>query len=59
MSANSKILKPAGLTADDLELQVAQAMFDLECNVADMKKDMRPVQFTAAKEVPSVADNSD
>jgi small subunit ribosomal protein S7e len=51
MSARSKIHKPIGATPDDLELQVAQALFDLENNSPDLKADLRPLQFAAAKEV--------
>ena len=51
MSARAKIIKPAGVNPDELEMQVAQAVFDLENGSADLKADLRPLQFTAAKEV--------
>ncbi|KAL2919325.1 ribosomal protein S7A [Polyrhizophydium stewartii] len=51
MSARSKIIKPAGVQPDELELQVAQNLFDLENNTAELKADLRGLQFTAAKEV--------
>ena len=51
MNARNKIIKPTGVKPDDLEMQVAQAMFDLENTVPDLKADLRPLQFTAAKEV--------
>lgn len=51
MNARNKIIKPAGVKPDELELTVAQAMYDLENSVADLKADLRPLQFTAAKEV--------
>jgi hypothetical protein len=52
MSAESKIQKPAGSSPiDGTELQVAQALFDLENNVAELKKDLRVIKITAAKEV--------
>ncbi|KAI8926020.1 ribosomal protein S7e [Entophlyctis helioformis] len=51
MSARSKIIKPAGVQPDELELQVAQNLFDLEQNVAELKADLRGIQFTAAKEI--------
>ncbi|KAH6587911.1 hypothetical protein BASA61_006174 [Batrachochytrium salamandrivorans] len=51
MSARSKILKPVGVQPDELELQVAQNLFDLEHNVAELKADLRGLQFTAAKEI--------
>ncbi|KAG0175696.1 40S ribosomal protein [Apophysomyces sp. BC1034] len=47
-----KIAKPAGAApADEFELTVAQALVDLENNVAELKKDLRPLQITAAKEL--------
>ncbi|KAK9235339.1 ribosomal protein S7e [Lipomyces kononenkoae] len=49
MSATNKLTSPA--TANDLELSVAQALFDLETSVADLKVDLRPLQFSAAKEI--------
>jgi len=51
MSARNKVSKPVGSEPDELELQVAQALFDLENNAADLKADLRPLQFVAAKEV--------
>ncbi|ORZ34610.1 ribosomal protein S7e [Catenaria anguillulae PL171] len=51
MSAANKIIKAAGVKADELEMQVAQAIFDLENNVAELKADLRAVQISAAKEV--------
>ncbi|KAJ3333835.1 40S ribosomal protein [Kappamyces sp. JEL0680] len=50
MSARNKILKPAGVQPDELELQVAQHIYDLEQN-AELKADLRGLQITAAKEV--------
>jgi small subunit ribosomal protein S7e len=47
----SKIVKPAGAQPDQLELSVAQALLDLESSVAELKKELRPLQITAAKEV--------
>ncbi|KAL1920454.1 40S ribosomal protein eS7 [Calcarisporiella thermophila] len=46
--ASSKIAKPA---ADEIELQVAQALYDLENNVSELKAELRPLQISAAKEV--------
>eukprot|EP00842_Homolaphlyctis_polyrhiza_P004078 jgi/Hompol1/4671/HPOL_003808-RA len=51
MSARAKIVKPAGAQPDDFELTVAQTLFDLEQNVAELKADLRGLQFTAAKEI--------
>ena len=49
--AENKIVKPAGMPIDELEHQLAQALYDLENNVADFKKDLKPLQFKEAKEV--------
>lgn len=50
--ASHKITKLAGAKpTDEFELNVAQALVDLENNVADLKKDLRPLSITAAKEV--------
>merc|ERR1719215_801059 len=49
-TARAKIIKPAGVEADELEMQVAQNLFDLEQN-ADLKADLRGLQITAAKEI--------
>lgn len=49
MSATNKLVSPA--TASDLELSIAQSLYDLETSVADLKADLRPLQFSAAKEV--------
>ncbi|KAL1918118.1 40S ribosomal protein eS7 [Calcarisporiella thermophila] len=46
--ASTKIAKPA---ADEIELTVAQALYDLEQNVAELKADLRPLQISAAKEI--------
>lgn len=48
MSAAQKLTKPS---QDQLELTVAQALYDLEVSVADLKKDLRPLQISAAREV--------
>lgn len=50
----SKIVKPAGTQPDELELSVAQALLDLESSVADLKKELRPLQISAAKEVSTM-----
>lgn len=50
--ASHKIAKPAGAApADEIELSVAQALVDLENNVAELKKELRPLQISSAKEV--------
>ncbi|KAJ1567608.1 40S ribosomal protein, partial [Nowakowskiella sp. JEL0078] len=51
MSARSKIIKPAGQEPDELELQVAQNVYDLEQNVPELKAELRALQFVAAKEI--------
>lgn len=51
MSAANKIIKPTGTPATEVELQVAQAFVDLENNVAELKKDLRPLRISSAKEV--------
>lgn len=50
--ASNKIVKIAGAKpSDEFELSVAQALIDLENNVPELKKDLRPLKITAAKEV--------
>ena len=50
--ASHKITKIAGAQpTTEFELTVAQALVDLENNVPELKKDLRPLQITAAKEV--------
>jgi len=50
--ASNKIAKSAGSAlASEIELQVAQALYDLETNVTELKKDLRPLQISSAKEV--------
>ena len=51
MSATSKIAKVG--SPDETELSVAQALYDLETSVPDLKKELRPLQFNSAREVPS------
>jgi small subunit ribosomal protein S7e len=52
--ASHKIAKPAGAAAaDEVELSVAQALLDLENNVPELKKELRPLQISSAKEVHS------
>ena len=59
MSARNKILKPAGQQPDELEMQVAQALFDLEQSDATLKPDLRPIQFTACKQITSTSETTD
>lgn len=48
--ASHKIAKKNG-PADELELSVAQALFDLESNANDLKAELTPLQISSAKEV--------
>jgi small subunit ribosomal protein S7e len=50
VSARAKILKPQGVEPDQLELQVAQYMHDLQ-STQELKQDLQGLQFHAAKEV--------
>ncbi|KAI9313371.1 40S ribosomal protein S7 [Dichotomocladium elegans] len=50
--ASHKITKLAGAQPiNEFELTVAQALIDLENNVAELKSDLRPLTITAAKEI--------
>lgn len=53
MDPSSKILRTANAKGlpDTTELLVAQALLDLENNVADLKVELRPLQISAAREV--------
>merc|ERR1719313_1137366 len=49
-TARKKIQKENGAEPDDLEDQVAQAMFDLEVSANDLKADLHDLFFLSAKE---------
>ena len=53
MSAINKIAinSSSHSNPSDLEQNIAQALFDLEQSVSDLKSALRPLQFTSAKEV--------
>jgi len=54
MSVNHKILRTANAPSgapDETEISIAQALLDLENNVADLKSELRPLQISAAREV--------
>ncbi|KAJ1989285.1 ribosomal protein S7A [Dimargaris cristalligena] len=51
MSALTKIHNSEKKQSSELELQVAQALFDLENSSPELKKDLRPIQIVAAREV--------
>lgn len=51
---NSKIVRTANAPTtapDEIERSVAQALIDLENNVAELKSDLRVLQISAAREV--------
>lgn len=47
IAANS----PSRQTPSELEQNIAQALYDLETNTADLKVALRPLQFVSAREV--------
>lgn len=54
MSLQHKIFRTANAPntpPDETEVKVAQALFDLENNVPDLKAELRPLQISAAREV--------
>lgn len=50
-TARKKIVKERGVEPDELEEQVAQALFDLEATNAELKGDLRDLYIAAAREV--------
>ncbi|KAA8913042.1 ribosomal protein S7e [Sphaerosporella brunnea] len=42
---------PSHANPSELEQQIAQALFDLESSVSDLKSTLRPLQFASAKEI--------
>jgi small subunit ribosomal protein S7e len=50
-TARNKIKKEKGKAPDELEQQVAQALFDLEVNVADLKPELRDLYIVSAREI--------
>lgn len=42
---------PSHANPSELETNIAQALYDLESSVADLKASLRPLQFSSAKEV--------
>lgn len=53
MSATTKIAanSPSRQNPSELEQNIAQALFDLETNTADLKAALRPLQIVSAREV--------
>lgn len=50
-TARKKIVKEPGVKPTELEDQVAQALFDLEVNSADLKAELKDLHFLSAREV--------
>jgi small subunit ribosomal protein S7e len=49
---SSKIVKIAGAKpVDEFEITIGQAIIDLENSVPELKKELRPLSITGAKEV--------
>jgi small subunit ribosomal protein S7e len=46
-----KIVKTGGAVPDELELSVAQEIFNLESSAADLKADLHDLHISAAKEI--------
>eukprot|EP00834_Sanchytrium_tribonematis_P001349 NODE_32_length_37098_cov_1.132760.p19 type:complete len:187 gc:universal NODE_32_length_37098_cov_1.132760:4051-4611(+) len=46
---SAKLLTPAGQTASELEINLAQALIDLEQNLPELKPILRPLQIVTAK----------
>jgi small subunit ribosomal protein S7e len=53
-SVSAKIFRTANAPTgapSEIETTVAQALLDLEANVPELKAELRPLQFSAAREV--------
>ena len=42
---------PSRQSPSEIETNVANALYDLESNIPDMRPQLRPLQFVAAREV--------
>ena len=51
MFAGHKKIKKEGGKPDELEEQVAQALFDIEVNNTELKADLKDLYISSAKEV--------
>lgn len=57
-TALRKVRKVKDQKPDELEQQIAQAVFDLEVNSKELKTELQPLTFSAAKEVKVGKDKS-
>ncbi|KAG8414592.1 ribosomal protein S7A [Metarhizium acridum] len=48
---NTKVVGPSRQNPSELEQNIAQALYDLETNTADLKVALRPLQFVSAREI--------
>jgi small subunit ribosomal protein S7e len=46
---------PSRQNPSEIETSIANALYDLETNIADMKAALRPLQFVSAREVRCAA----
>jgi small subunit ribosomal protein S7e len=53
MAALNKIAptSPSRQQPSEIETSIANALYDLETNIPDMKSSLRPLQFVSAREV--------
>ena len=60
MAATNKIApnSPSRHKPSELESSIANALYDLETNIPDMKSALRPLQFVSAREVRANNDAS-
>lgn len=42
---------PSRQNPSEIEQSIANALYDLETNIPDMRSSLRPLQFTSAREV--------
>lgn len=56
MAALNKIspTSPSRQKPSELETSIANALYDLESNIPDMKTALRPLQFVSAREVSTI-----
>ena len=53
MAALNKIApnSPSRQNSSELEISIAQALYELETNIGDLRSALRPLQFVSAREV--------